>query len=307
MKKFLILLFFVSGNIFGQTGKVFVSGCNWLQVALVDKQTKQIEWSYELQPGEDCENVSLTKKGDLLIAYGKGAKLINADHETIWDYPVEPRSELFSATQLPDGGFLLAYSGTPAKIVELDKKGRTRKTISFDTEVTKLHAQLRQVIKSKKGTYLIPVMGKGEVVELDKRGNEILRFKVEGNPFSVLEMKNGNLLVSCGDAHSLIEVERHSGTQIRKTSQNDIDGVKLTFVAQIAELENNNKLICNWNGHAKGKDAEQPTLIEIDKDNQLVWHLNEGNGIGKVSCVFPVQDEKSVSRFIKHKGIMVIN
>jgi len=298
MNKFLVFLFFVGTNIFGQTGKVFVSGCNWLQVALVDIQTKQIEWSYELQKGEDCENVSLTKNGNLLIAYGRGAKLINPDHEVIWDYAVEGKSELFSATQLSDGGFLLAYSGSPAKIVELDKKGRPRKTISFDTEVTNLHAQLRQVIKSKKGTYLIPVMGKGEVVELDKRGKEILRFKVEGNPFSVLEMKNGNLLVSCGDAHSMIEVERHTGKQIRKTGQNDISEIKLNFVAQIVELENNNKLICNWNGHAKGKEAEQPTLIEIDKNNQLVWFLDEVNGIGKVSCVFPVQDEKSVSRFM---------
>jgi len=298
MNKFLVFLFFVSTNICGQTGKVFVSGCNWLQVALVDMQTKQIEWSCELQKGEDCENVSLTKNGNLLIAYGRGAKLINANREVIWDYTVEAGSELFSATQLPDGGFLLAYSGSPAKIVELDKKGRPGKTISFDTEVTHHHAQLRQVVKSKKGTYLIPVMGKGEVVELDKRGKEIFRFKVEGNPFSVLEMKNGNLLVSCGDAHSLIEVERHTGKQIRKTGQNDIDGIKLNFVAQVVELENSNKLICNWNGHAKGKDAEQPTLIEIDKNNQLVWHLNEGNGIGKVSCVFPVQDEKSISRFI---------
>lgn len=104
--------------------------------------------------------------------------------------------------------------------------------------------------------------------------------------------------VSCGDAHSLIKLERHTGKQIRKTGQNDINGVKLNFVAQVVELENNNKLICNWNGHAKGKDAEQPTLIEIDKDNQLAWYLNEGNGIGKVSCVFPAQDEKTVSRFI---------
>jgi hypothetical protein len=49
-------------------------------------------------------------------------------------------------------------------------------------------------------------------------------------------MKNGNLLVSCGDAHSLIEVERHTGKQIRKTGQNDIDGIKLNFVAQVVEF-----------------------------------------------------------------------
>ena len=299
MNKFLVFLFFVSSNISGQTGKVFVSGCNWLQVALVDKQTKQIEWTYDLNPGEDCENITLTPKGELLISYKQGAKLINADRETIWDYPVEGKGELYSATLLNDGGYLLACSGHQAIIIELDTRGRERKVLTFDTGVANLHSQLRQIIKSNEGTYLVPVMSKGVIVELDATGKEVRRFEVEGNPFSVLELKNGNLLVSCGDAHMAQELERYTGKSVRQIGRN-IDGMRLNFVAQIVELDNGNKLICNWNGHAKGEEALQPALIEIDENNQLVWSLEEGNGIGKISCVFPVADAKAVSQFIKN-------
>jgi hypothetical protein len=280
---------------------MFISGCGWEQVVLIDKATKQIEWNYDLQKGDDCENITLTNSGDLLISYKKGAKVINSKKEIIWDYKLQGKGELYAATQMKKGGFLLAYSGSPAQIAELDKKGNVVKTLSFDTGVESLHGQMRQLIKAGNGNYLFPIMGKGEVVELDANGKEVLRFKVEGNPFSVVELKNGNLLISCGDAHSALEVERHTGKLIRKIEQKDIEGINLNFVAQIVELNNGNRLICNWNGHAKGQDAGQPALIEINPQNQLVWQLQEGNGIGRISCVFPVEN-KNLKKLSKYKN-----
>ncbi len=297
--KYLAFLFFLLPCSLWAQDKIFISGCGWEQVVLIDKNTKQIEWSYDLQKGDDCENITLTKNGDLLISYKNGAKLINAKKEIIWDYKLEEKGELYTATQMSNGGFLLAHSGSPAKIIELDKKGKVVKTLSFDTGVESLHGQLRLLIKAKNGNYLFPIMGKGEVVELNPDGKEIMRFKVDGNPFSIVELKNGNLLVSCGDAHSALEVERNTGKLIRKLGQKDIEGISLNFVAQIVELNNTNKLVCNWNGHAKGEDLKQPALIEITPANQQVWQLSEGNGIGRISCVFPVEnkDQKKISQY----------
>lgn len=289
MKKILFIILLFSVYISAQSeDKIFVSGSGWLQVALIDKETKQVTWTYDLNVSDDCETVTLTPEGHILMSYKNGAKLIDFDKNIIWDYRLEGPEELFSATQLSDGGYLLAHSGNPAKLIELNRKGKVRKKITFDTEVENLHGQLRQVTKTKQGTYLFPIMGKSEIVELDKKGKEILRFKVEGNPFSVLELKNGRLLVSCGDAHCALEVERHTGKVFRKIDSTDIEGVKFNFVAQIVELKNGNLLICNWNGHVQGEEAQQPTLVEIDTQNRLIWQLDEGNGIGQISCVFPV-------------------
>jgi hypothetical protein len=302
MKKKLCIMLFFPLYAFAQLSEhIFVSGSGWLQIALIDKATKQIEWQYDLNATDDCETVSLTAEGHVLIAYKTGAKLMDYDKKAIWDYRMESKGELFSAIQLNDGGYLLAHSGTPAKLIELDKKGKVRKTIEFDTGVENLHGQMRQVTKTKQGTYLFPIMSKGEVVELDKKGKEILRFKVEGNPFSALELRNGNLLVSCGDAHCAIEVERHSGKFVRKIDRTAVEGVSLNFVAQIVELNNGHLLICNWNGHANREEAKQPALIEIDQHNHLVWQLEEGNGVGRISCVYPVEKPKIWSKFLSGK------
>ncbi len=289
--KYLAFLFLLLPCSLLAQDKIFISGCGWQQVVLIDKNTKQIEWTYDLEKSDDCENITLTKDGNLLISYKKGAKLINAKKEVIWDYKLEEKGELYAATQMPNGGFLLAHSGSPAKIIELNKKGKEVKKLSFETGVESLHGQMRQLIKAKNGNYLFPVMAKGEVVEISPEGEEVMRFKVEGNPFSIVELKNGNLLIACGDAHSALEVERKTGQLIRKIGQKDIEGIRLNFVAQIVELDNNNLLICNWNGHAKGEDGNQPALIEITQDNKLMWQLSEGNGIGRISCVFPVKNK----------------
>ncbi len=299
--KYLALLFlFLSCSLFAQD-KIFISGCGWQQVVLIDKNTKQIEWSYDLDKSDDCENITLTKDGNLLISYKRGAKLINAKKEIIWDYKLEEKGELYAATQMSNGGFLLAHSGSPAKIIELDKKGKEIKKLSFNTGVENLHGQMRQLVKAKNGNYLFPIMAKAEVVEVSPNGTEVMRFKVEGNPFSIIELKNGNLLVACGDAHLALEVERRTGKLVRKIGQKDIEGVSLNFVAQIVEQDNDNLLICNWNGHAKGEAVNQPALIEITPDNKLIWQLSEGDGIGRISCVFPVKN-KDLKKLSKYKN-----
>lgn len=293
---FILFSFLLTCSIHAQD-KIFISGCNWSKVALLDKKTKAIEWSYDLAPNDECENISLTKDGNLLFSYKKGAKLIKPNKEVIWDYKVEG-GELFTATQLKDGGYLLAHSGKPAKIIELNKKGEIRRTIEFDTEVASIHGQFRQIIKSKKGTYLIPIMAKSEVVEIDKNGKELLRFKAEGNLFSIIELKNGNLMVGCGDAHCVLEVERETGKIVNKITE--INGAKLNFIAEIIELNNGNLLICNWNGHAKGEDRKEPILLEIDNNKNIVWQISEGNDIGKISCAHPVYNAKKVINFKNH-------
>ena len=47
--------------------------------------------------------------------------------------------------------------------------------------------------------------------------------------------------------------------------------------------KNKNLLICNWGGHTKGTIVDVPQLIEIDKDGNVVWTLNNKQDIDKVS------------------------
>lgn len=285
VKILLALLLCVSVSVSAQK-KLLVGGSGWNKIVLLDKKTKQALWSHELNPGDECNCVSYNKKGQILYAYRKGAKLITKDHQTVWDYKVDGEGELHTASVLPDGGYLLGIAGRPARIVELDKEGKVRKEVTYDTQIGSLHGQFRQIRKARNGNYLLPLMARHTVVEIDGDGQLIRSFPAEGNTFAVLELKNGNLLISCGDAHSYLEVDRSTASLVKKVKQNDTEGVAWQFVAEIAPMKDH-FFVCNWAGHSSVKD--EPSLVELDADGKVVWSLCDGKNYRNISAVCPVK------------------
>lgn len=302
MKKILISLgLLIATSLPAQENYLLVGGSGWNQIALVEKESAKVLWTHEL--GENAENnaVAAAPGGNILYSYSRGAKLINLQHEILWNYPTPEGAELHTATTLPGGGFLLGYCGHPARLIELNAKGEVKHKISFETDIPQVHGQFRQAIKSKKGTYLVPLMGKGAVVELNKQGQELNRWKVEGGPFSIVEQDNGNLIVACGDAHAYVELERESGKILRKTDNAAIaaSACEFNFVAQIEQLGNCHLLVCNWNGHLNKTQTIQPSLLEIDSENRVVWKLKENKEIGKISAVAVYPLSKQLKKLIK--------
>lgn len=269
--------------------KLLVAGSGNPNILLVDKQTGAVEWKHTLEKGEECNTVSLTPQGNVLYSYKRGAKLIGWDHRVIWDYPAPPNAELQSATLLRNGGVLLAICGHPARLVELDKKGKEVNSIHIDLDVEKPHSQFRQVFQLRNKNYLIPVMARQEVLEVNRRGRIIARHKTDGKAFSSLELKDGNLLLPCADGHYFLLMDRKTGRELKRVNADDLPGVSLLFVAQILQLKNGNLLICNWHGHTKDASVDEPQLIELDPSGSVVWTLNDKQNLGKISaaCYLP--------------------
>lgn len=264
--------------------KILVAGSGNPQILLLDKQTGKVEWQHALEKGEECNTVALTKKGEILYSYRRGAKLVTWDHRVVWDYQTPDKTELQSATLLRNGGVLLGICGTPAQFVELDKKGREVNKVSLNLEVEKSHSQFRQVFQLRNGNYLVPVMVKQKVLEVSRKGKVIAEYKIDGRPFSSLELKNGNLLLPCGDGHYYLVIDRKTGKELQRVNAGDIDGASLLFVAQVLQLKNKNLLICNWYGHTKDTTVDEPQLIEIDENGNKVWSLHDKGNIGKISA-----------------------
>lgn len=268
--------------------KLLVSGCGWRQVAILDKASGAIEWSHPLAANEDCNDVELTPKGHILYAYTRGARLIDRKQQVIWDFKARKGEELFTATTLPNGTYLLAICGNPSRIIELDKDGKMLNELAFDSQITGVHDQFRQILKTPDDTYLIPLMGKGEVVEMNKDKAIINRAQSGGNPFAIQLMKNGNWLVSCGDAHKFVEIDPQTGQIVHSVESKELRDASLLFVAELVRYPNGNTLICNWNGHSK--DKSQPLLLEIDKQNRIVWKLAPNPDIVNISSVYSFKE-----------------
>jgi hypothetical protein len=133
-------------------------------------------------------------------------------------------------------------------------------------------------------------MGKGEVIELNKKSEVIKRINVGGNPFSVKVLSDGNWLVACGDAHKYVVVDPGKQTVIKTISANEIADAVLLFVAELHCYKNGNVLLANWNGHSK--DKTQPKLMEINHKNKVVWKLAPNELITNISTVYSFSRKK---------------
>ena len=107
--------------------KIILAGSGWNKIAIIDKESKQIEWEHPIENGWECNSVASTKDGNVLFSYSKGAKLINKNHEDIWDIKAPENCEVQTARVLKNGNYLIAWAGFPAVILEVDKKGNTIK------------------------------------------------------------------------------------------------------------------------------------------------------------------------------------
>lgn len=273
----------------GQGEQLLVGGCAWDKVAVIDKDSGLIVWSHTINAGEDCNHVEMTRRGDVLYAYNLGARLIDfKSQDVIWDYKAPAGCELFTSTELDNGNFMLAMCGTPARIVELDSKGKMISEITFDTGIEQVHGQFRQILKRPDGNYIIPFMQRGEVSEMTPEGEILRTVKTEGNHFSVNVMADGSWLVSCGDGHRIAQLDPASGREIRSIESSDVEGADLLFVAQVVPLKNGNLLIANWPGHSP--DKTQPKLLEIDKTGKIAWKLENTPEIGNISSVFVINN-----------------
>lgn len=290
----LLLLSGLTGILLGgcserKTERFLVGGCGWDQVAVVNKASGLIEWSHQLNPEDDCNAVSMTRNGDVLYAYKAGARLISyPDQSVIWDYRAPADCEVYTATEMKNGRYLIAMCGSPARIIELETDGNPVSEITFDTGIEDIHSQFRQLVKTENERYIIPIMGHGEVIEMDAGGEIHRRIEVGGNPFSVKILSSGNWLVSCGDGHKLAEVNPRT-QETRTIHSDDIPGADLLFVAEALPCENGNLLITNWPGHTSNQD--QPRILEIDPEGKIVWELKSTpeNGIGFISAVYRME------------------
>lgn len=265
--------------------KLLIAGCGWDKVVVIDEQTQALEWEHRLNKGDDCNDVELTRRNEILYAYTGGARLITWEQKVVWDYKVKAGEELFTATELPRGNYLLGICGHPARIVELNRKGEPVDEFTFETGISRVHHQFRQILKTKQSTYIIPLFENGTVVEMNRKGEILKRVKAGGNLFSVKLLRNGAWLISCGDAHKWVEIDPRRETVTRTVQSDSLSGVALLFVAEASPCRNGNVLVANWNGHSR--DKTQPKLLEIDKQNRVVWQLFHSEEIVNVSAVFP--------------------
>ena len=266
--------------------KLLLSGSGWNKIVIVDKESKTIEWEHPLSMHWECNSVSFTPDGNILFSYRRGAKVVGLNHEEVWRINAPAGCEMQTARVLPDGNYLLAWTGHPAVMLEVDRTGEILSKTEYETGIENTHSQFRQVNKNKRGNYLLPLMGTGEIREVSPKGELLRTVRVEGKPFTIMNGKGDCCWVACGDRHRLLKIDWRSGEVLAQFGENDIDNVRLFFVAGLCPVSGDGLYVCNWQGHSPdAAKSNMPQLFQLDAQGRCVWSLNDNRIFGMISAV----------------------
>jgi len=152
------------------------------------------------------------------------------------------------------------------------------------TDTHSVHPQFRHVRYTAQGTYLVPFLTMGKVVEYDKNFNEVWSYDVP-TPWAAIRLKNGNTLIT--DEHDVKTLEvTHDKKIVWQITPKDLPPQYDYQSSQSAtRLANGNTILCSRGGSRHG-----PQLVEVTRDKKVVWVLQDWTHLGPASAVQVLDD-----------------
>jgi hypothetical protein len=256
------------------THRVLSSASDQGPLAIVSKNG-QIEWQYDaLALGGEANDAWLLPNGDVVFSHKSGARELTPAKQVVWSYAAPAGSEVHSCQPLAGGRYLLgeAHDGGLGYLREVDSSGKVLSTVTINApSALPAHGQFREVRKTPQGTYLVTYLQINKAMEFDAQGKPLRTFAC--GSFVAIRLPDGNTLISCGDAHRVIEVDSQDNI-VWEVTETEIAGNRVGFAAGLQRLANGNTVICNWPGHF-ATDPHEPQAFELTRDKELVWELSD--------------------------------
>jgi hypothetical protein len=170
------------------------------------------------------------------------------------------------------------------------------------TDPKTIHGQFRNCRITAQGTYLLPFLQKGLVVEYDKTWKEIWTV-ASPTPWSAVRLKNGDTLIP-GDNRGFVHEVNPKGEIVWAIESNTLPGIVLHDVQTASRLDNGDTLICNRGGGSKtvapaqavaggAAVAQVPApaqaaavqVVEVTPDKKVVWVLQDSKDLPSCSGI----------------------
>lgn len=257
----------------------------------------KVVWTYAVPDKDEkgqlneFDDVHLLSNGNVLFARKTGAAQVTQQKQVVWSYDCPAGTECHSAQPIGLDKVFLVQNGTPAKCMIIDKKsGRVEMEHVLATKSPDnpkgVHGQFRHARVTREGTYLIPHLDLGKVVEYDKDWKEVWSCPAP-SAWAAVRLKNGNTLIS-GNQHGYVREVNPKGEVVWEINRDDLPGYPLYTVQEVSRLANGNTVICNWGGSIRKSDWEKVVqVIEVTPEKKVVWALHQWKDpdLGPGSCV----------------------
>ncbi len=257
-------------------------GCN--KIFLI--KDGKIAWTFSTGKGWELDDIWMMTNGNIVFSRMYWAAEVTPEKKIVWRMDAPKGTEIHAVQPLDLNRVLVLVNEVPApRVLIINKK-------TGEHELDRVipywggggtHGQNRRIRYTAEGTFLVPYLSGGKVVEFDKDFNEIWSYDV-GKPWAAIRLKNGNTLISDESDESVIEVTPDKKVVWSFCVSELPEGIRLEGTQSCVRLDNGNTILCA-RGHGK-----TPQLVEITPDKEVVWVIKDWKNLGPATAVQILQD-----------------
>jgi hypothetical protein len=295
-----LAVFFCALSVHGQTAEKSqhpyeLMICDYVKFQLY-KMDKAGEITWKHQPESKVWDFVLTKENHIVFPIiTKHFEVRCMDFEKkiqwSWSYRKDYR-EIINITQSKSG--LIISGQKPSDAIVMDVSGKILRKIDIPTNFNSQHGEMGNVYALKDDHYLVQLWGEGSVIEVDKDGKEVWRYKVPkfgkgrypvGCVQDVLRLKNGNTMIACGTQARILEVDKNKKIAWQ-FNKDDHPELNFTNACGLQLLKDGSILVTNF---IRGKTGKGAHAFILSKDRKITWTLTDHKHISAASRVFAIE------------------
>jgi Mal s 1 allergenic protein-like len=249
----------------------------------------KIIWTYSTGKGNEYDDVWMLSNGNVLFTRMQYVAEVTPKKEVIWRYDAPEGTEIHACQPIGLDRVLFVRNGLPPKLMVVNiKTGVTEVEHDLPAleppDPKKVHPQFRRVRYTAAGTYLVPFLNMGKVVEYDKDFKEVWSYTIK-SPWAAIRLKNGNTLITDEADKLTIEVNK-KGETVWQLKPDDLpEEYRFINTQSCTRLANGNTIICSRGGNGKG-----PQLVEVTPDKKVAWVLWDWANLGPATAVQILDD-----------------
>jgi hypothetical protein len=262
----------------------------------------KVIWTYSTGKGNEYDDVWMLSNGNILFTRMQYIAEITPEKEVVWRYDAQPgtdtHTEIHACQPIGLDKVLFVENGLPPKLKVVNiKTGAVEVDHALPAieppDPKKVHPQFRRVRYTAQGTYLVPFLNMGKVIEYDKDFKEVWSFPdkdtfKEGekfSPWAAIRLKNGNTLITNESGKSQIEVSPDKKIVWQLKPEDLPEEYRYMNTQSCTRLASGNTIVCSRGGNGKG-----PQLVEVTPDKKVVWVLQDWAKLGPATAVQILDD-----------------
>jgi hypothetical protein len=252
----------------------------------------KIVWTYSTGSGWEYDDAWMLSNGNILFSRMQYVAEVTPNKQVVWRYDAPAGTEIHTCQPIGLNKVLFVLNGLPPRLMIVDIK-TNKVEVQHElpapgmTDTRTVHAQFRRVRYTAQGTYLVPFLEMGQVIEYDRHFKEIWKYAIK-SPWAAVRLRNGNTLITDENDILTREVNPQKET-VWETTPGDLpEAYRYIDTQSATRLANGNTIICSRGGNGKG-----PQLVEITPDKKVVWVLRDWANFGPATAV-QILDEPGI-------------